>query len=280
MRIEVVTDRRRWDTLVDGLAFGHPLQLWVWGEVKRLNGWTPHRLMGLHGDTPIAAGQILFWRIPFWGRSVAYLPRGPVGALEHAQEFLRAAGSYAKAHGALYLRVEPNWVRVDMPTGWRPGPDGILLSQTYTIDLTAGEDVVLAAMRGKTRQYIRKAETNGVVVERDTTGARLDDVWRIYQETAARAAFGLHPFVYYQRLFALYGERNGLYCALVDGKVEAFLWLVEGGGVAFELYGGVTALGGALRANYLLKWHAIVDMKRVGCATYDFNGRLNEGVDQ
>jgi len=280
MGIEVIADRRRWDDIVDGLACGHPLQLWAWGEVKRPNGWTPHRLALPRGGAPIAAGQLLFWRIPMWGRSMAYLPRGPVGAPEDAREFLRAAAAYARAHGALYLRVEPSWVGADMPAGWRHAPDGILLAQTYTIDLTKGEDELLAAMRGKTRQYIRKAATEGVVVERVTRSERLDDVWRIYRDTADRAGFGLHPFAYYQRLFALYGERNGLYRALVDGEAEAFLWLVEGGRVAFELYGGMTARGGARKANYALKWRAITDMKRAGRTTYDFNGRLNAGIIQ
>ena len=280
MGVEVIVDQGRWDGIIDDLACGHPLQLWAWGEVKRPNGWTPHRLALIRDGAPVAAGQLLFWRIPAWGKTVAYLPRGPVGTLESARMLLHEAAVYARARGALYLRVEPAWTGVEMPARWRHSPAGILLGQTYTIDLTKSEDALLAAMRGKTRQYIRKAASNGVVVERDVTGARLDDVWRIYQETAARAGFGLHPFAYYRRLFDLYGACNGLYLALINGTAEAFLWLVEGGDVAFELYGGVTTHGGARKANYALKWRAIADMKRAGRALYDVNGRLNEGVDQ
>lgn len=280
MGVEVIVDQERWDGIVDGLACGHPLQLWAWGEVKRPNGWIPHRLALIRDGAPIAAGQLLFWRIPAWGKTVAYLPRGPVGALEYAREFLHEAAVYARTRGALYLRVEPAWTGVALPARWHHSPDGILLGQTYTIDLTQSEDALLAAMRGKTRQYIRQAASNGVVVERDTTGGPAYDVWRIYQETAARAGFGLHPFAYYRRLFDLYGARNGLYLALVDGHAEAFLWLVEGGDVAFELYGGVTTRGGARKANYALKWRAIADMKQAGRTLYDVNGRLNEGVDQ
>ncbi len=280
-----ITDARQWDSLIQSSRLGHPLQLWAWGELKRLNGWEPHRLALVRGGATIAAGQLLFWRIPAWGKTVAYLPRGPVGEVSDARVFLAGAAAYARAHGALYLRIEPAWTSDDMrtaglPSNWLRSPDGILLGDTYTLDLTKDEDELRAAMRGKTRQYIRKAEHSGISVERDTTGERLPDMWRIYQETATRADFGLHSFAYYQRLFELYGPRNGLYCAMVEGQAEAFLWLVEGGGVAFELYGGVTERGGARKANYPLKWRAIADMKRAGCSLYDFNGRLNEGVSQ
>ncbi len=40
-----VRGQRSWDSLLQELGDGHPLQLWAWGEVKRLNGWTPHRLV-------------------------------------------------------------------------------------------------------------------------------------------------------------------------------------------------------------------------------------------
>jgi hypothetical protein len=56
--------------------------------------------------------------------------------------------------------------------------------------------------------------------------------------------------------------------------------VVEGGGGAFELYGGATERGAAYKANYLLKWQAIADARRNGCRLYDLNGRLTAGIDQ
>ena len=76
------------------------------------------------------------------------------------------------------------------------------------------------------------------------------------------------------------GDNNLVMYALVDGKPEAFLWLACAGGVAFELYGGVTEKGAAHKANYNLKWQAIQATKVTGHTLYDFNGRLNDGVSQ
>jgi peptidoglycan pentaglycine glycine transferase (the first glycine) len=108
----------------------------------------------------------------------------------------------------------------------------------------------------------------------------LPDVRRIYAAVAARAGFALHADAYYQRAFAAFGPHTRLYGALVAGRPEAFLWVVEGGGVAFELYGGATERGAAHKANYALKWWAIAQARRDGDALYDLNGRLSTGIDQ
>jgi len=275
-----VSDQRSWDALVQGLPGGHPLQLWAWGEVKRLNGWTPHRLALTRDGLPVAAGQLLFWRLPVWGRTIAYLPRGPLGAPAEARNFLRSAAAFARSRGALCLRIEPAWTELPLPPPWRPAHDRILLPQTYTLDLRRDEDALWAGLRSKTRQYIRKAEGQGVEVARDVGGACLGAVRRIYAATAARAGFALHADAYYRRVYDSFDAHNRQYCARVDGQAEAFLWVVEGGGVAFELYGGATECGAACKANYLLKWRAIADARRDGCRLYDLNGRLTTGIDQ
>lgn len=279
MTLAEVVDPERWDGLVQALPHGHPLQLWAWGEVKRLNGWAPHRLVLLRAGTPVAAGQFLLWRLPAWERTIAYLPRGPLGSRMEAGAFLRAA-AFARDHGALCLRIEPAWLDQPPPLPWRPADDRILLSHTYTIDLSRDEEALWAALRGKTRQYIRKAEGAGVVVERAVGEASLRDVCRIYGATATRAGFALHAEGYYRRVLAALGTHTRLYCAYIEGQAEAFLWVVQGGDIAFELYGGATERGAARKANYALKWRAIAEARRDGCALYDLNGRLSAGIDQ
>ncbi len=280
MELAEITEQDVWDRLVQDLPGGHPLQLWAWGEVKRATGWTPHRLVLRRDGQPIAAGQLLFWRLPLWGQRLAYLPRGPLGLRAEAAAFLRAAAPFARAHGALCLRIEPTWTSDPPPAPWRPAPDHIQLARTSTVDLSRSEEELWAALRSKTRQYVRKAETRGVRVMPDAAGTFLPDVQRIYQATAARAGFALHTPEYYQRIHAAFGPHTRLSCAVVDGRPEAFLWVVQGGGVAIELYGGATDRGAETKANYALKWQAIVQARRDGCAVYDLNGRLHAGIEQ
>lgn len=310
MQLIEVSDREAWDGFVTANAAGHPLQLWGWGEVKRLNGWRPVRLAlvesGHDASGPVkwrGAVQVLLWRVPKIGRFVAYAPRGPVMAADanELSAMWRALEAWARQNRALYLRVEPGWAvaaRADSqigtkrPAGWVQSRNTIQMSATYTIDLMRGEDEILADMSRKHRQYIGKAEREGVVVERVAVGgagdsvaggamaAAMADVLRIYQDTARRAGFGLHSREYYESVLRELGERNYLYIARVGGEATAFLWLAAAGETATELYGGVTAAGQDSHANYLLKWRAITDLKAAGYKLYDFNGRVSEGVSR
>ncbi len=64
MQLVEITDQTIWDNFVSTSPFGHPLQLWAWGEVKKKNGWEPLRLGVQVGDHLEVAIQILFWNIP------------------------------------------------------------------------------------------------------------------------------------------------------------------------------------------------------------------------
>jgi lipid II:glycine glycyltransferase (peptidoglycan interpeptide bridge formation enzyme) len=278
MKLVEIADREAWDAWVDASVWGHPLQLWGWGETKR-PGWTPHRLALVDGERWVAVAQVLLWRIPKLGRVIAYVPRGPVGEPGSAavNELLDELTAWAREHKALYVRVEPAWREAKLPGDWVRAGDEIQMSATYAIDLHTSEDEILANMSHKHRQYARKAERDGIEIVRGTSGD-LGPMMRIYAETAARAGFGIHPAEYYATLMRELGERNYLYYAKAEGEAVAFLWLAVAGATAYELYGGVNARGQELKANYVLKWQAIREMKAAGLRLYDFNGRVTEGV--
>jgi peptidoglycan pentaglycine glycine transferase (the first glycine) len=282
MQLIEVTDQSAWDPYVSRHAWGHPLQLWGWGEAKRSNGWTPHRLALQAGMEWSAAAQVLLWPIPHTGRFIAYIPRGPVTDPTNpaAAMLLREIVTWAKRRRVLYVRVEPAWAEGKLPRGWQRAAHTLQLPETYTIDLAKSEDELLEAMARKHRQYIRKAERDGVTVQRVTDRARLAAMYDMYSQTAARAGFGIHTAEYYEQLFDQLGGHNYLYYASVHGQQAAFLWLAAAGPVAYELYGGVTPEGQELKANYYLKWQAMTELKAAGYKLWDFNGRLNEGVSR
>jgi peptidoglycan pentaglycine glycine transferase (the first glycine) len=281
MQLSQVTDEKQWNTLVDEHPFGHPLQLWQWGELKAGTGWRPFRLMIKRENDVIGAAQMLLWPIPRTGRFVAYVPRGPLVDPESpdADLVLGELQKFAREQRALFLTLEPDWKAYKFPQGWRKSRQPILMPKTLVIDLNTSEDEILGAMKHKTRQYIRKSAQSVKIIRAKGDG-QLDDFWRIYSDTAQRAGFALHNREYYQELWNGFGKHNYLYYALVDGKAVAFLWLAAAGEIAFELYGGMVAEGQEERANYTLKWEAIRAMKNEGYKRYDFNGRLGAGVTQ
>jgi peptidoglycan pentaglycine glycine transferase (the first glycine) len=277
MNLAEVTDRVQWDEYVSGHPHGHPLQLWGWGEVKSDNRWTAHRLALLNGDQWVGAAQVLLWPIPRLGRFIAYIPRGPVVNPAQAAPLLEQLAAWSKSHRALYLRVEPAWRQASFGPGWVHARHHLQMFATYTIDLEKSEEELLAAMSRKHRQYIRGSERDGVSVRRETTGD-LGPMYQIYQDTAQRAGFGIHPQSYYQQLWQAMGEANYLYYAYFEGRPVAFLWNAAAGVTSYELYGGMDEVAAKTHANYLLKWTAFMDAKAAGYILYDFNGRVTSGV--
>jgi peptidoglycan pentaglycine glycine transferase (the first glycine) len=289
MDLSVCRDAATWDSLVASHPFGHPLQCWGWGEVKAATGWRADRLTLYDGSTLRAAAQVLTRRFPGLPVTMTYVPRGPVVSPTDT-DALRALAAALKEHGrrqrSLFCKVDPAWPSTGETehlgsAGFVRSSESVQVSDTYTIDLSQSEDEILAGMRSKTRQYIRKAEREETDIRRDLTGEYLPACYRVYEETARRAGFGLHPLDYYQNLFRSYlPDRQYLYVAIRHGDVLSFLWMVCAGPVAVEFYGGVGEAGQEWKSNYLLKWQAIREMRAAGYRVYDLNGRVNEGIAQ
>lgn len=279
MQLLECRDQSLWDGFVNKHSYGHPLQLWGWGEVKRANGWTAHRLYLEDADSWAACAQVLTWSVPGTRQRVGYVPRGPVAdpGTPAAKQILRELAEWAKSAKVMYLRIEPDWLAYRFDGGWVKSHSHIEMGQTYRLDLSKSEEEILAAMGRKHRQYIRGSERDGVMIRTVTEGT-LDRVYEIYQMTAKRAGFGLHDIEYYERVRAELKDNSKLLVAEFEGKQVAFLWLGMAGRIAWELYGGMDDVAAKVHANYLLKWRAITSMKEAGYEIYDFNGRVSEGV--
>ena len=270
-----------------------------------------------HSDI-VAAAQILVRKLPFPLRNFAYIPRGalviskkPIERARISREIALWASKNIKPK-PVCLTMEPDWnIRdFEVSNGWRRSKNTILIPRTLILDLTQNEDELLAKMSKKTRQYIRKS--GGEVKARQLkTEEEIDRALEIYTETAKRAGFAIHSKDYYHKLYQKMGENSPIFGAFIekeqgdfskneeenfesgyktpDERVAeklknqervAFLWFAQSDSVAFELYGGMTEAGQKARANYILKWIAIIEMKNRGVKRYDFNGLLNDGISK
>ncbi|WP_297182280.1 peptidoglycan bridge formation glycyltransferase FemA/FemB family protein [uncultured Enorma sp.] len=276
-----VTDAQAWDEIVNAHA-GHPMQAWGWGELKERTGsWTARRIVVERDGSFEGACQVLVRKLPWPFGHICYAPRGPV--TDHAADVPQVAddvAAWCRANvSAVSLKIEPAVTaqEVTMPAPWEPA-EKITLPNTAAIDLAPTEDEIMAGLHSKkARQYIRKAGRSGVEVRR-ATEADLDAIMDIYHHTAETDEFFLHSDEYYRTAFSACADVNQVFIAEIEGRPLAFLWNITTSGTAFELWGGVTDEGKRLRANYLLKWHAMCTAKESGAALYDMNGLLEGGV--
>lgn len=285
-----------WDAFVTANPRGSYLQTGGWAGVKAPNGWGMRRVLAESPDGPIGA-QILLRRprpVPW---TFGYAPRGPVAAAWTPD----AVGDLAVAIRAearisidrlSHVRIDPE-VELDGPddvdgaarralagAGFRPAPP-IQPDRTRIVDLRAPEDELWSDLRKKWRQYVNRARAESVVV-RTAEADELEAFYEIYRETAGRAGFLIRTLAAYRDVWDAFrptGRATLLFAIDRDGTRLATLFLVSCGDRVVEPYGGMTATGALLRANYLLKWEAIRLARQAGAATYDMWGLAHPGIE-
>lgn len=262
-----------WNAFLADYPDAHLLQTGAWGELKTAFGWQAARIaVGACG------AQILFRRLPF-GRSLAYLPKGPVGAPDEA--FWREVDRLCRARGTIFLKVEPDaWEEsahdegVVFP-GFRRSSRSIQPRRTILVDLRGSEEELLARMKQKCRYNIRLAQKKGVRVR------AWDDIeafHRMMQLTGARNEFGVHCLDYYRLAYQLLHSAGlaELLVAEYEGRPLAALMVCARGKSAWYLYGASTAEERQRMPTYLLQWEAMRWARARGAESYDLWGVPDE----
>ncbi len=266
----------RWDALVEATGRPHVVQSHGWSEVKRLGGWRALRFVLEQGRDFAGVAQVLLRALPL-GQAYAYAPRGPLlreGTL--FPDALRALASALHPSGAVALLADPELPRDDAlavaltAAGFRH-VTSVQPRRTLVVDLGGETQELLARMRRKTRQYIRKAERDGVSTEE---AADLAAFYEIERAVAERNRFGIHERGYYEaiwRAFAPAGRAYLFFARCEDRRVGTIL-VLRWGDRAWEMFGGSTGEFADRRPFYLLKWRAMLRLRALGVRSYDMWG--------
>ena len=277
----VAEGREEWDDFVDR-AGGHGLQTWGWGEMKSKHGWSAERIFVKRGGEVIGGAQVLRRKLPIFG-AMLYVPRGPVVAEEKDRGAVLAglADWAAQYRGkAVCLMVEPDWEEMPKIKGWKKGRNRILLAETVVVDLGQDLDELLAGMPKNRRQDIRKYQGSGLKLVKAKSGADFAGAVAVYKEISRRAKFNLHEDSYYADIWREMGGHQWLGVVKNEqGEVMAFQWALVAGENGFALFAGVGEEGRRRRINAGVKFECLGVLKGVGVRRYDFNGLLNEGVN-
>ncbi len=288
-------DAGEWDEFTRSAPYGHLLQSTLWGKLKEGFGWRASRILLLEDGRPLAGAQILF-RPLFPGLRkplAAYIPKGPILSPdecegEGARLLLEAIHTRAREEGAIFLKVEPDWVESTWPAAGVQGAAfprswGFIPARTVQprstiiLDITVPEEDILARMKQKTRYNIRLASRKGVRV-REGSIEDLPAFYGLLKVTSKRDRFGIHTFDYYRRALELFRPSGDavLLLAEYEGEILAGLISFKWGRRAFYMYGASSNLHRNLMPNHLLQWEAIRWARSAGCLTYDLWGIPDE----
>ena len=199
-----ITEKSEWNELYSQapIATGKFLQSWAWGELQIALGRKIYRfaddgMMALVVELPLPFGK------KYW-----FCPKGPSKNVECRMsnvELIDELNKAAKKAGAVFLRIEPQF---DVIANGAKRSHDINPRATNIIDLSKTEEELLTAMHPKTRYNIKVADKHGVTIGRhaDATPV-IDEVLKLFAETAARDKFNLHPLSYYKKQLQAFDEK-------------------------------------------------------------------------
>jgi peptidoglycan pentaglycine glycine transferase (the first glycine) len=273
-------ESRNWDRLLQETPRPHLLQSSGWAKLKAATGWRPERYVLEDDGGRRGLAQVLRKKVAP-AVELAYAPRGPLcddALLPDAIAALRRP----LAHGlVMSLLCDPEAADTGAlaaalaSRGVQRSPVYVQPRRTLLVDLTLDDDALFAAMRKKTRQYIRKAEREGVVTEQTTDLARFH---RLLSAVAQRDRFGIHDLAYFATLVDAFGDAVHVQMARIGSEDVGALLVIRIGDRAWELFGGWSGTHAEERPFYLLKWRSLKLMQSLGVRRYDMWG-LAEGEE-
>jgi serine/alanine adding enzyme len=283
MRLANEVELARWDELVaanpDG---GNSLQTRAWGDFKARWGWQPRRYVYELPEGRLVAAQWLVRHTAAQG-DVWYCTKGP-GVTTQADYLEVVAQTKAAGLAGVLARFESE-VLDDEADKAKLRAAGLVranrdpgMKSTIFVDLSGGEEAVLASFNQSARRNIRKAQAAGVVVEPvEPTEANLDVMFELMKATEARAKYGLRPKAYFQdywRTQIVAGQAQ-LFLVRHEGEVLSGMFVTHLGRRAWYKDGGSFDKKRELQPSYLMQWEVMRWLMGQGVTSYDMIGVPN-----
>jgi lipid II:glycine glycyltransferase (peptidoglycan interpeptide bridge formation enzyme) len=308
-----------WDAATVEAPGGHVYQSRAWAEHRRRSGWTPRFLVTDDGRRVLALTR--GW--PLTGGGSAYLPRGPVpggGPVAPADLAVRqiAIAEALAAEGIDVVAADPEVPATDdvfrariVAAGFQPIEEIQPSRHRISLPLDPGTDetAVFEAIAKSTRQRVRGAERDGILVVRHDVRTRpggagegfdeptepapvaLDRFYDLLLETGERRQFTFEPrssfvgwwraafdagHVVYLEAWPAPSPARAPNSPARPGAREplAGLVLYRHGGRLSTVHSGDHAATRAEHpgALHLLRWRAIQLAIRQGCTEMDLGG--------
>ncbi len=288
MKFELKTakNRAKWDEFVTSHPEANFLQSWDFYEFHQNRGNDVVRRIAVDAEGNIIAAYAGVVEAAKRGRHLA-IAGGPIldwGNLELVEAVFQDMRKQGKQENCVFVRVRPQLERSESSLklmrqlGARPAPMYLSVEFAGVLDLTKSEDELLKNMRQRLRRALRKAEKNGITVEKSTNPEDIHEFYQIQMETAGRHGFVAFSEDFFYKQFAALAK-NGeavLYTAKYQGETLAQNFMIFYGNEASYHYGVSSELGTKLSGAPLLHMEAMRDARERGIKRYNFWGIVEE----
>ena len=210
-RLAEPADRPAWDAFVAERPDADPLQSWAWGEANVEAGELPVRGLVSDVDGRIVGLAQLLVRPAGFGRSVGYVPHGPVWIRESAgagatlDALLGGLREVAAARRIIVVKLDPRATTgiaaADAATdpvgdalrsrGLRRARHDLQAGTTRLVEVLDGADELWATWQADARRLTRRSERERVItsVDRDGEPAAVRSFRELLVATSERAGF-------------------------------------------------------------------------------------------
>ncbi|MEO8691838.1 MAG: peptidoglycan bridge formation glycyltransferase FemA/FemB family protein [Candidatus Saccharimonas sp.] len=269
----------QWDKLFAGFPEANFLQGCSWGELHEAEGDKVLR-RGLFKNDKLVGGYQAIIKNAKRGRYME-VPGGPLIdwtnrlAREQLVGDLKQVG---KKKRAVFVRIRPQLVGSDsnishlLDLGLKKAPFHLHAEHTNVIDLTLGEDELLANMRRQTRYEVRQSAKRGVVVSVSTGESAIREFCELQADTAKRQGFIPSSAQFLTGMANVFGESVKVYRAEADGQVLNMALIIWQGEEADYFEAASTIESRKFPGAYGLLWQAIRDAKASGMKRYNLWG--------
>ena len=298
-RLATETDRPAWDAFVARRPEADVLQRWAWGEANEIAG--EHPVRGLVEDE---AGEILgvtqiLVRAAGLGRTVGYVPHGPVWIREAPRAdatldaLLRGIREVARPRSGIVVKMDPRADR-DGPEALRDrllrprlrlARHDLQAPTTRIVDLLDGGDELMATWDKDARNLVRRSAREGVVTETDRVGdpAAVAAFHELLRTTSDRAGFRTRSRIFLETLARELAMDGGWYLTLarLEGRPIAGAIALRTGDRAIYAYGASLREEALKHANgpYAALAATMRELAADGVTTLDLWGVVEPGDD-
>lgn len=232
-RLATANDRAAWDAFVAARPEADPLQAWAWGEANATAGERPVRVLAVAEDGTIRGAAQLLVRSAGFGRTVVYVPHGPLWDRDAAdarailERLVAAIRDQAKAERAIVVKVDPRASAPPGPgvlpgdlraLGFRAARHDLQARTTRIVDLLDGGDELMGTWDKDARNLVRRSAKEGVTTVTDRGGdpAAIAAFHGLLEATSSRAGFRIRSVTFLETLARELAATRGWFLTLAS----------------------------------------------------------------
>jgi lipid II:glycine glycyltransferase (peptidoglycan interpeptide bridge formation enzyme) len=276
IRFATAEEISEWDAhILANPDAGNVFQGKEFAEQKRMGRWTPRYLV-----IDSLAITVLEKSVPGLGK-LWYLPKGPgLTSVVAVGDILAALRKFAYKNGVFVVKIEPEIEKTESAILAFKELELIPVSpiqpnaSTVLVDLSPDLDAILAAFNQKGRHALRRAERDGVTVERvEGSDIHCRQFYDLLSATAS-GSFVIRSYEYYRSFWQRYEAVNQgqLFFAYHEGKLVAGAYAMVFGEKSTYKDGASVRERPVYGASHLLQWHVMQWAKERGSIVHDLCG--------